>query len=493
MAGSDQQPSVQVPHKKAVAIQSYDEELLKSGKFLVTRFHILWKTAQIHDASNIAVDQPVQQVFETLNELRQWDTEPSLHLKGDYLFLGEMKLRMDMEGFISFTTIIEEFKRRKIGGVIFKPDLKPEELKKFVYFLESPQAREEGPFERLAERARQAGIFGIELEPFREIEEEFRAVQQDAREVAKTAYSKAMTVVTEVMDNIKLGQAVSIKRAKRVVQSMVDLLLQEETTLLGLTTLRNHDVYTHNHSVNVCILSLAMGQRLGYDKRQLTELGISALFHDMGKAEIPNEVLNKPTEFTEEEWRLMRRHPITGVKHLIRLKGINEMTVRMAMGIFEHHLNQDLSGYPRLEVPWDVSLNGRIIGIVDSYDALTSSRVYNRTPYPPEKSLKILLNKSGTAFDPILLKLFVNGLGIFPIGTIVLLNTGEIGVVVQANSNPDRSDQPHVKLIAGPDGNELDGPIVDLSEQNDQGQHLKTILKTIDAAKYKIDVSRYFV
>jgi HD-GYP domain-containing protein (c-di-GMP phosphodiesterase class II) len=296
------------------------------------------------------------------------------------------------------------------------------------------------------------------------------------------------------MDNIKLGQAVSVKRAKRVVQGMVDLLLQEESTLLGLTTLRSHDEYTHHHSVNVCILSLAMGQRLGYPKKKLTELGIAALFHDMGKASIPTEILNKPTDFTEEEWQTMRRHPILGVKYIIKLKGINEMTIRMVAGAFEHHLNYDLSGYPKLGAKWELSLFGRIIGIVDCYDALTSSRVYNRVPYPPDKALKFMFNKSGRAFDPVLMKIFINSIGIFPIGTLVLLNTQEMGVVLQASSNPERTDSPRVKVIADPSGNEIDGDIIDLSELNEKtGQFKASIVKIIDSTKYKINVSRYFV
>jgi HD-GYP domain-containing protein (c-di-GMP phosphodiesterase class II) len=296
------------------------------------------------------------------------------------------------------------------------------------------------------------------------------------------------------MDNIKLGQAVSVKRAKRVVQSMVDLLLQEESTLLGLTTLRSHDEYTHHHSVNVCILSLAMGQRLGYPKKKLTELGVAALFHDMGKASISPEILNKPTDFTEEEWQIMRRHPILGVKYIIKLKGINEMTIRMVTGVFEHHLNYDLSGYPKLDTKWELSLLGRIISIVDCYDALTSSRVYNRVPYPPDKALKFMLNKSGRAFDPVLIKIFINSIGIFPIGTLVFLNTNEMGVIVQTSSNPERMDRPKVKIIADASGNEVDGDIIDLSELNEKtGQFNINILKIIDSTKYKIDVSRYFL
>ena len=480
--------------RQFLSSQGFDEDMAKKGKELVNQFYIFMKTAQIHDPTNVALETPVENVIRTLKGLWQWSDDVHLRLEGDYLFLDELKLKMDMDGFISFTSLIETLKQLRIGGILLKKSATTDELKRFVYILVQTDPGGKEPFERVIEQMKKMGIANIEIDPFEERKESFEDILRDAKEIAKSTYFRTMTAVAEVMDNIKLGQAVSVKRAKRVVQSMVDLLLQEESTLLGLTTLRSHDEYTHHHSVNVCILSLAMGQRLGYPKKKLTELGVAALFHDMGKASISPEILNKPTDFTEEEWQIMRRHPILGVKYIIKLKGINEMTIRMVTGIFEHHLNYDLSGYPKLDTKWELSLLGRIISIVDCYDALTSSRVYNRVPYPPDKALKFMLNKSGRAFDPVLMKIFINSIGIFPIGTLVLLNTNEMGVVVQSNSSPERMDRPKVKIIADPLGKEMDGDIIDLSELNEKtGQFTASILKIIDSTKYKVDVSRYFL
>lgn len=480
--------------RQLLSSQGFDEEMAKKGKELVNQFYILMKTAQIHDHTNIALDAPIDNVVRTLKGLWQWSEDVHLRLEGDYLLLDDFKLKMDIEGFISFVSLIEALKQLRIGGLLFKKSVTADELKRFVYILVHTNSDVNEPFEEVSHKMNEAGIANIEIDPYEERKESFDNILRDTKEMAKSTYFRTMTAVSEVMDNIKLGQAVSVKRAKRVVQSMVDLLLQEESTLLGLTTLRSHDEYTHHHCVNVCILSLAMGQRLGYAKKKLTELGIAALFHDMGKASIPPEILNKPTEFTEEEWQIMRRHPVLGVKYIIKLKGINEMTIRMVTGAFEHHLNYDLSGYPKLDSKWELSLFGRIISIADCYDALTSSRVYNRVPYPPDKALKFMLSKSGRAFDPVLMKIYINSIGIFPIGTLVLLDTEELGVVMQASSNPDRMDRPKVKIIADATGKEIDGDVIDLSELNDKtGQFSASILKIIDSTKHKIDVSRYFL
>jgi HD-GYP domain-containing protein (c-di-GMP phosphodiesterase class II) len=488
--GQMEQPSA----RQLLSSQGFDEGMAKKGKELVNQFYILMKTAHIHEPANVALDTPVENVVRTLKELWQWSEDVHLRLEGDSLLLDDLKLRMDIEGFISFASLIEALKRLQIGGLLFKKSTGAEELKRLVYILVQTSPDAEDPYQEVVGKMKQAGIAGIEVDPFEERTETFENILRDTKEMAKSTYFRTMTAVAEVMDNIKLGQAVSVKRAKRVVQGMVDLLLQEESTLLGLTTLRSHDVYTHHHSVNVCILSLALGQRLGYSKKKLTELGIAALFHDMGKASIAPEILNKPTDFTEEEWQVMRRHPILGVKYIIKLKGINEMTIRMVTGAFEHHLNYDLSGYPKLDSKWELSLFGRIISIVDCYDALTSSRVYNRVPYPPDKALRFMLNKSGRAFDPVLMKLFVNSIGILPIGTLVLLDSNDLAIVVQASSNPERMDRPKIKIIADPTGKEIDGDIVDLSELIEKsGQSIVGIKKIIDSSKHKIDIGRYFL
>lgn len=472
----------------------FNEDTSRLGKNLANQFYILMKTAQIHDISNVAFDQPAENFMKTLEEMSRLGSDIALQLKGDYLYMGETKLKMDIDSFTSFTAVIDEMKKRGVGGITFKGSTRIGDVRRFIDIFANLDTKVESPYDLLTEQISRAGILGIETERFEERKEGFEEILRDTKEVAKSTYFKTITAVSEVMENLKLGQAVSIKRAKRVVQSMVDLLLQEESTLLGLTTLRCHDEYTHNHSVNVCILALALGQRLGYHKRNLGEIGISSLLHDIGKSNIPLDILNKPSDFTEEEWKLMRRHPVYGVRSIIKLKGLNESAIRVAMGSFEHHLNYDLSGYPRLPRKRDVTIIGRIIGIADCYDALTSSRVYNRIPYPPEKALRFMLNKSGKAFDPILLKVFINAIGIFPVGTLVLLNTNELGLIVQANPNPEYIDRPKVKLITDRSGNEIDGKIIDLTETDSaSGRFTHSIIKTIDALKYKLDVSKYFL
>jgi HD-GYP domain-containing protein (c-di-GMP phosphodiesterase class II) len=271
-------------------------------------------------------------------------------------------------------------------------------------------------------------------------------------------------------------------------------MMQDQSTLLGLTNLRCHDQDTHNHSVNVALLSMALANRAGYPKVDLADLGLAALFHDVGKCAISLDILNKPGQFTDEEWQLMRTHPIEGVLTLIRLRGLNNVPARMAGASFEHHMNYDFSGYPKLAISWTQSLSSRIVTIADCYDAMTSSRVYRREPMSPANVLKFMFSKSGQSFDPVLMKLFVNCVGFIPIGSLVLLDTEEFAVVLKPAEDKANAERPLVRIIADVQGTPIDnGPELDLTEKDDNNEYRHTIIRLIDNTEYNFDTSRYFV
>lgn len=480
-----------------------DEEIAARGKQAVIQLVILFKTALIHDPANIALAQPTENLVKTLAALLRDVPGASggsggvaLRLERDILLLDEAKLRMDLDAFLPFTLLMDEMKKREVGTIFFKAGVSETDLRRFAYAFINLDARAAEPFARLKAALAHAGVGGVDVEPLEErTESATDRTFEDKKEMAKRIYFNTISAVHEVMESVKLKQAVSLKKAKRVIQGMVDLILQEDATLLGLTNLRSHDEYTYNHSVNVCILALAIGQRLGYLRPRLADLGMAALFHDIGKSAIPIEILNKPKEFTDDEWTIVRRHPIFSVKELVRIKGIAPLAIKVTIGAFEHHLNYDLSGYPKLASPRKVSLFGRIICIVDCYDALTSSRVYNRIPFPPERALKFMLGKSGQAFDPVLLKIFVNAIGIYPIGTLVLLDSQEIAVVYAPPPIPDAAEFPKVKVVADASGNEVDGETRDLASAARRGDVPRgwKIVRTIDPTPYRFDVAKYFL
>jgi HD-GYP domain-containing protein (c-di-GMP phosphodiesterase class II) len=469
----------------------FDERLLLLGKRLVRAVFVLYKTTGTYAAGHPAFEPPLGELAEVVRELERRREEARLAVHADSLFVGELRLKPDAAGFDAFSTTLRTLKRCGIGSVDFNGRASPGEIQAWFGLLRQIDAAPpEDPCGELLDRMRAAGIAGIAVErPAEGAGGPAGALDHDAKERAKGIYAQTVEAIAEVMEHVKLGKALRLKRAKRVVQTMIDQMLAAESNLLGLTNLRCHDEYTYNHSVNVGILALAIGQRVGLDKNRLVDLGMAAVFHDIGKSCIPLTVLNKPAPFDEQEWAVIRRHPVFGVRELLKLKGADALTARIMQGAFEHHLNLDGSGYPSVEYPRGVSLNGRIVAIADCYDALTSARVYRRTAEPPDATLRYILLRGGTLYDPILAKLFASALGVYPVGTLCQLSSGEIGVVMEGNPDPERWDRPRVKLIAGPDGAAADGAVIDLADPAAG----RRIARTLDAHRHGIDVARYFL
>ena len=435
------------------------------------------------------MNTPIKKILKTVKEIHQKKEDASLMLKGGYILLSENRLKADAAGFEAFNFIMGEMKRYYIGSINFTSIASEKDLAKLPYIfneldpIPSPQT-----FQKFLEKMKSKKIQGIEVEMLSEDESIQEEDVTDNKAKSKKVYSQTIHAASEVMVNVKMGQTLKLRKSKRAIQSMIDQMLTAETILIGLTTIRCHDEYTYNHSVNVCILSLAIGQRMGLSKASLCDLGMTALFHDIGKSDVPLEILNKPSNFSVDEWEIMKKHPVYGVKLLMQLKGLDNLNARIVTGAFEHHLNYDLSGYPNVKYKKELSLFGKIISIADCYDGMTSSRVYSRVPMTPDKALKLMMDKAGKVYDPVLMKLFVNSIGVYPVGSLVLLSSRELAVVIQNNSDPTKWDTPRIKIIADPSGREVESDIFDLSSAG-QG---KSIAKTIDPEKYKIDVTKYF-
>jgi HD-GYP domain-containing protein (c-di-GMP phosphodiesterase class II) len=383
-----------------------------------------------------------------------------------------------------------------IGEVIFKGAVDEKILKEFIYTLINLEEGREENAALFTEQLVNKGISMVEVNPLEVVEGEEGVVavrKEDQKEVAKKVFFETIGTIKEVITNIKGKQYADVRKLKRLAQKAVHLVMEDESILLGMATIKNYDEYTFNHSVNVSIYSLAMGRRLGFSRMTLTELGITALLHDIGKSKIPREVLNKPAPLDEGEWGLMKKHPLMGVEIVLNLKQLGEINPKMVIGIFDHHLKNDLSGYPKLFRKKEVSLFGRIIQIADSYDAMTTPRIYKKAPYTPEQTLAILLREKGVHYDPILLKIFIGIVGIYPIGSLVLLDTHELGIVYKPNPEPKLMDRPTVVLVSRDEKGDAKKEVIDLTETDGRGQFKRSIIKTLDPYHYYIDIAKYFL
>jgi HD-GYP domain-containing protein (c-di-GMP phosphodiesterase class II) len=490
------QPTTQPKRINPKPTDGMDPDLSKLGNNLVTKFHVLMRISQIYDSKNVAIQQFVQESLETINTLIKKEGTLSLKIVRNDFFLNEQRLRYSVEGFTSFKYLLTQWKKKLIGEVIFRGLVNEGILKIFVYTLmKLEEGREENAdlFNKTLANHRITTIVVNPLEIVEGDEEAVTLQKEDQREVGKKVFFETIGTIKEVITQIKGKQHADVRKLKRLAQKAVHLVIEDESILLGMTTIKNYDEYTFNHSVNVSIYSLAMGKRLGFSKKTLTELGITALFHDIGKSKIPIDVLNKPASLNEEEWGMMKKHPLMGVEIVLNLKQLGEINPRMVIGIFDHHLKNDFSGYPKLFRKKEISLFGRIIQIADSYDAMTTPRIYKKVPFTPEQALAVMLKERTIHFDPVLLKIFIGLVGIYPIGSLVLLNTRETGIVYKPSHDPKWLDRPIVILVARGEKGEVKKGVVDLTETDGEGRYKRSIVKTLDPFKYHIDIAKYFL
>ena len=472
-----------------------DSDLSKLGNNLVTKFHVLMRISQIYDSKNVALHQFIQESLQSINALIQREGTLSLKIIRDDLFLNDHRLRYSVEGFTSFKYLLTQWKKRLIGEIIFKDLLDERVLKEFIYALMSLEENQEENATLFIEKLVNRDIHSIEVNPLEVTEEEgeeFSLRKENPEEVAKKVFFETIGTIKEVITNIKGKQYAEVRKLKRLAQKAVHLVMEDESILLGMATIKNYDEYTFNHSVNVSIYSLSMGKRLGFSMKTMTELGFTALLHDIGKSKIPIEVLNKPSPFDDGEWGMMKRHPLWGVEIILNLKQLGEVNPRIVVGIFDHHLKNDFSGYPKLFRKKEVSLFGQIIQIADSYDAMTTPAIYRKNPFTPEQALAVMLKERGIHYDATLLKIFVGLVGTYPIGSLVLLSTHELGIVYKPNPNPKWIDRPQLLLVFRDEKGEAKKEIIDLTETDGRGKFKRNVIKTLDPFNYHIDITKYF-
>jgi putative nucleotidyltransferase with HDIG domain len=467
----------------------------KLGTEFITKFYRLLKGTTIYDRKNVIIDRLVQECVQVINNIIRSEGNLFLKIVRDNFFFNNIRIIVSADKFPIFKAFWHDMRKRWIGEVEFSEEVNGDHLKDFIYLLSGLEENNESNYLYVKKQLEYRDIESIEvgkLEFYKD--EEIYIDSEDQKKYSKEVYFKSIGLIKEVVDGINQQKTLNIRKAKRLMQNAVNAIIQDDSTLLGLANIKNYDEYTFNHSVNVAIYAIALGQRIGIPKKHLSHLGMAGLFHDMGKTKIPKEILNKIGKLSPEEWAIMRSHPVIGTELIMRMKEWGELSTRMIEGAFEHHLRYDLTGYPRLTRKRKISLFGRIITIADFYDALVRPRVYNRFPYVSEKILGIMLERSGKDFDPAAVKVFINMIGIFPLGTLVLLNTNEMGIVTQIQEEAELIDRPKVCLIYYGDGEYRKGKVVDLREMDEATKNFKrSVVKTLDPNEYNINVAEFLM
>ena len=394
---------------------------------------------------------------------------------GDAVVVDDARLSRGSASFVGFTRAMKE---RDIEKITLSHGVTREEIIAFVQAV----AERSAPtplHDRLAARGvRHVSVGKIAIADDGD--------QDTGIAAARKVYGAAVETAENLWQAAKAGDQPDPAAARKIIDGLAKLVSRDRTSLMALTALKKYDNYTFTHMVNVSALAMAQARALNVDGPLLREFGFAALMHDIGKVKTPLEVLNKPDKLTPEEFAIMKQHVVDGA-HILRRTP--EMPALAPIVAFEHHLKQDMSGYPENIGSRQLNLCTQIVSIADIFDALRSNRIY-RQGLPTARIRAIMGERDSPALNQTLLKRFINLIGLFPIGTLVRLDTEELGVVTA--EHPNDPFRPQVKIIADSKLERLEQPLlVNTWERTAAGEHPRAVVEALDPEPMGIDTLQY--
>lgn len=305
---------------------------------------------------------------------------------------------------------------------------------------------------------------------------------------AKQIYERVQSQIKNVFRDIRIGRAIRTSEIRVHVEQIANSIVRNPDAMMLMTNMKAVDDYMIVHAMNVCILTLIFARFIGIEQERMEDLGIGALLHDVGEIRLPQELLSKPSDLTPEEHATVQKHTAYGVAILKQSYGMPDSILDI---VLHHHERVDRSGYPDRLSGQEMSLFSKIVSIVDVYDSLTSTTPY-RTYMSSTDALKSMYNWRGTLFDGTLVEKFIKCLGVYPVGSTLELNNGEIGIVISAA--PENRLFPKLLLVRDEQRKFYDPPkIINLSHFKDDEGHRYEIKNIVQPEKYGIDLKRYIL
>jgi HD-GYP domain-containing protein (c-di-GMP phosphodiesterase class II) len=445
---------------------------------LITLFSGAIKGMAFYPASHPAIKQPLVELHTLFDQAFDNAEQVSIGLIDGLLFFDDHLFITPSAAASDMTNRLLEKDISRIQ-IIERP--LPDELELLLKLFAQKGARCEALSRQLAE----SDISSIQLiakgaESF-ETKEETGDDESGGNHVE--TYNRALAAIRTICRDIERGRIPGSAPLIAVVDRMASITMQEPWALLGLTMIKDYDNYTFNHCVNVGILAMALGASLGMDEQSVRDLGIAGQLHDIGKTMISKTILNKPGKLSSEEFEEMKRHPELGSKIIREMDGLAAHISSVVLG---HHLHFNRSGYPEWasKLPFNQMVD--IIAAADTYDAITTLRVYQH-PVNPKTALNEMQKLTDTMLDGTIVERFVEMMGAYPVGTLVRLDTNEVAIVNRPN--PLDANAPMVRILIDSDGNRLRSPREQMLAEYDGVCYAK-IVAVVDPLLKNIDISR---
>jgi HD-GYP domain-containing protein (c-di-GMP phosphodiesterase class II) len=465
-----------------------DRAFLKErGEALVIRLFAASKTLRLYDANHRAAKRVLGEVIDTLRAIMEREGRVVIRSANEFLLLNEYRIPVEPQHYAPFAYWVEETKKRGVEAIEIGAAIGVEDMAAFLVEFFKVEEGEEACTE-IERRLKAAGVKSISVTRYVEHDTQLTEVRRhspDVRQESNRVYFRTVALMGNVLRTAEEKQILQVRKAKRLTQQMVDIIQTDESMLVGLASIKNFDAYTFAHSVNVCIYAMLIGDRMRLEKADVARLGVTALMHDIGKTYIPATILNSTGQLTEHEWELMKYHTFFGVKELSRVNALREAVDSMFVAA-QHHAQFNGNGYPIRPGGWKLRLFSRIVTVADYYDAMTAYRTYQREPITADQALEFIMGNAGQIFDPFIVKVFIAAMGLYPAGTIVELDGGEIGVVTRQNGDQRLLHRPVVEVLRGEPG-KMTREIVDLAERDPDGSYPRTIVRALHESQIDID------
>jgi HD-GYP domain-containing protein (c-di-GMP phosphodiesterase class II) len=451
--------------------------------FLHAWFQLV-KNAQFHAIDNAALRRPIQRLAELTAQIVAQDGRISFQAKDGALFVNGAKLKLSTEEYGLADDLFAFFAERGMTGFVIEAPLRDADVRKLLAVLVYA-APAERAFEAIERALRD---HGLPVRVNRLLSAQAEAAPPDPvldkRAYTFLTYSKAVvlyrTLLSEdKMDPVRRHQL--MRKITRVVQALVDVCQKDDHTLLGIVSVKSGDEYAPHHSVNTALLAVALGDKVGLGKVELCDLGLAALFHDFGMRRVPSWIREKTAPLDASERAIVGRHLLETVEFLLGERMLTRSALSRIAVAFEHYRRITTKGVDQ----GATDLYSRIVKIANVYDALTTDRPW-RKAYLPDEALSVMMFKMTDQLDPLLLKVFVNTLGLYPVGTLVRLSTGEMGLVVFGGGEGERVTRPIVALLTA---NGRTQGTVDLTEKDASGAYRREIAFSEDPTRYGLQPS----
>ncbi len=454
-----------------------------ANRFLST-LGALTHQALIYEADN----KTLQELFERLmRDLKSvFELTPVFKFRGQdrNIFVNDERLRCDSATFVKHQQFLEELSARKMGGIVFHTQPELAEWQGAITLITKSKPDSPTPFQDIRQSFQESGLWDkIELLPHQGVVHLVNLLDRhEKRTTAVHAYAKTLSLFRLYMENIEDANRLGYYHLKlwRSVQDLAGACQEGGWKYLGLVNNKTLEEYRYSHPTSTALLALVLGVRLNLRRARLSELGMTAILHDLGKSALPQALMEKQGAFTPEERETFNQHPRLAVRVLLRTRQYNESLLKRITVLYEHHKppqeGQELHPY------------SRIVAIAEQFDALSSPRAY-RSAVLPDDAVRHVVSIGGKRLDRDLVRLFVQTIGLYPCGTVLELSTGEKAISL-GTSDATRWKTPTVRIIRSQDGKDL-LPSVDLDLADQSFATKRSVVRTLDAAEVMVNVPGY--